>query len=479
MKRLWTVLCAAALSLTLCVPVCAAGSAELVRAFVSGGILYTYVDITGSDQPITKAEAKLDGRTFPASRQLETVRQAGSPITCLLLVDNSTSMPAFREEVAAFADTLAQNAGKNTRFILATFGSDFQVAAEGLVPAELAGQIDGLTYGETVTRLHSGIAGALDYFEALPREGYELRSMVMLTDAVQYDPKGGVPYEELLDRVEQSDVLLHAVGFGEDQKALDSLSQLVQASGGVQWNVRTEDEAVAGAEAWKEYTDKLFVTGFDLSGYAGEGGSQPISVTFGSGGELVCRAEAKVQFPELEEGAGKPSVQPPDPKPAEPDPAPSAQQLAEEKEAQGPSGLGIAAAAAGALVVIVAAAVLFRGRKKPSAAAEATVPEAAAPLEEGIYLRLVVLRGELASGRTELTLVRELLIGSGLDCEIAFQDPGLPQRAARIYLDDGAVCLEDLCSGEFRVNGVPVQNIRVLRSGDEINVGIVSFQLKF
>lgn len=71
----------------------AAPAAELVRVFETGGVLYTYVSLTGSDRPITKAEAKLGRQSFPAAGTLETVRQAGFPVEYLLLVDNSNSMP--------------------------------------------------------------------------------------------------------------------------------------------------------------------------------------------------------------------------------------------------------------------------------------------------------------------------------------------------------------------------------------------------
>ena len=101
MKRLWPLFLLAALC--LCVSALAAGSAELVRTFVYGDTLYAYVDITGTDQPITKADAKIGAQTFPASDTLRTVRQAGSPVTYLLLLDASTSMPGYAAEVRAFA----------------------------------------------------------------------------------------------------------------------------------------------------------------------------------------------------------------------------------------------------------------------------------------------------------------------------------------------------------------------------------------
>ena len=121
MKRLWTLVLSVILAAALGGSALAAPSAEVIRAYVQGDTLYAYVDITGSEAPLTKAEAAVGTRIFAASGTLETVRQAGFPVTYLLLLDASTSMPGYREEVAAYTQALSQTAGENTRFLLATF----------------------------------------------------------------------------------------------------------------------------------------------------------------------------------------------------------------------------------------------------------------------------------------------------------------------------------------------------------------------
>ena len=130
MKRLVSVIFTLAAAVSLAAGARAAASARLVRAFVYQDTLYTYVDLTGTEAPITKADAEIGGRTFPASGTLETVRQAGFPVTWMVLVDNSNSMPPFREEAAAFAQGLADRCGENTRFLLASFGDTFTLLGE-------------------------------------------------------------------------------------------------------------------------------------------------------------------------------------------------------------------------------------------------------------------------------------------------------------------------------------------------------------
>ena len=226
MKRFLLTGLSALLAVLLSIPVLAAEQAELVRAFVYEDTLYTYVELTDVTRPITKADATLGTHVFPASGTLETVRQAGSPVTYLLLVDCSNSMPDFQADIQAFAAELARTAGENTRFILATFGKDFTVLAEDLTADSLSAQIDTIAYTATQTRLHNSLGEMLDYFESLPRQGSELRSAVVLSDAVQYDPQGGVSYEEILDRISRSDVMVHSVGFGTDTGALEDMARL-------------------------------------------------------------------------------------------------------------------------------------------------------------------------------------------------------------------------------------------------------------
>lgn len=469
MKRFFSLLTAAVLAAALCGQALAAGSAELVRTFIYENTLYTYVSLTGTDQPITKAEAKLGNQTFPADHKLETVRQAGSPVTYLLLVDNSNSMPPFREEVAAFGAALAQSSGENTRYILSTFGDDFSLVSEDVSAGELAEQLSAIPFDETVTRLHTSMDHALDYLEALPREGNELRAMVVLSDAVQYDPNGGVPYETLLDRIEHSDVMLHSVGFGDDAASLDSLGNLAGASRGIHQVIGTASAQDAAALLSDGLGD-LFVTGFDLSGCTTFGEDQTVSITFAAGGELVCRAESTVDIPAVDNEPAYPAPQTPGTAlPAkEPGDAPAAAPAQSKEQLS----VGILAALAVVVVVLVTIVCVQRLRRKkvPAPTAEPS----------GIYMRLEVLQGELVEPKSEFTLDRELIIGRDETCDIVFDSSAVSHRHARIFTADGVVYLEDLSSQNGTcVNGLPIHMAVVLHSGDEISVGDAVFCFKF
>ena len=299
------------LSMLVPLPAFAAGSANVVRTFVYENNLYTYVELNEIERPVTQVEAKIGGQSFSASGRLETVRQAGYPITYLLLVDNSNSMPPFREQLLEFCQGLSEASGENTRFVLAAFGEEFQILDEGLTAETLEGPLSEIPLDETETHLHSSIDEALDYFEGLPRNGNELRAVVVLTDGVQYDPLGGVSYEELLERVRHSDVMLHSVGFGSDSEALDSLGQLSEASGGTHQVLSQSLPPKEASEALSDAGGRLMVTSFDLTGCAAGGQAEEISFTFAANGTLLCRGVGEADLSVLSnagevpgEGAG-------------------------------------------------------------------------------------------------------------------------------------------------------------------------------
>ena len=481
MRRLTSILLALLLAGLLCTSALAAGSAEIVRAFVCDGTLYTYVSMDGMEKPVTKAEARVGGQTFSAAGRLETVRQAGVPVTWLLLVDNSTSMPAFRQEAADFAQSLAQSGGENTKFILATFGDAFVVRAEDVSPEGLPVEMEQIPFDERVTRLHTAISQGLDYFEGLPRQGNELRCMVVLSDGVQYDPTGGVPYEELLERVDASDVMLHSVGLGGDREALDSMGRLAEASGGSHQMMEEVSAAEAGS-ALAEDSGSLFVTGFDLSGLSSEGGTEQMSVTFVAGSELVCRAEGQVELPKLTgEGGTQSNVQPsvPLPKPSTQAPGGAGDGTASPADPPAaPPAVPLIGGIAAIVVVIIAAAVLLTRRKRRT-------PESSGPIQErqaGIYMRLELVRGGLAGGQSqkELELRDELMIGTDPLCDIVVQDGEAALRHVRLFSAEGAVYVEALdVSGAAQVNGEGLREARRLRSGDEVTVGSTVIRLKF
>ena len=493
MKRLGTLVLSLLLAALLGGSALAAASAEVTRAFVQGDTLYTYVNLTGNTAPITKAEAAVGTRIFAASGTLETVRHAGFPVTYLLLLDASTSMPGYREEVAAYTQALSQTAGENTRFLLATFGAAFTPAGDEIAADALGDAVAAVSYTETSSRLLEGISAALDYLEGLPRTGNELRNIVVLSDAVEYDADGSVSYDELLTRLTASDAMLHSVGFGGDATAQGSLAALAEASGGRHWAVDGNPSAESAAAALAENNGGLYVTSFNLGGYGGSGTAEQVSVTFSSGAELVCRAQTAVTFPTGDTPAGEESPVQEEPDRVLPPSGQTVQAPSSPATAKEASGLKMDAATleilAGVGLILVLAVILLvvllrrrRHRQHPPAtpASQSQAPADDPPASAGIYVRLEVLQGTFLGQSQEFTLASELVIGREHTCDIVFDDHSISRRHARVFLAGGVVYLEDLGSQNgTQLNGARVEMPSVLRSGDAISLGDTALRLKF
>ena len=483
MKRLFAWCTTALLLLSLATPVLAAGHAEIVRSFVYNDELYTYVDIQNSSSPVTKAEVNIGPQSFPTSGKLETVEQAGSPVSYLLLVDCSNSMSPFVSDVRTFAQALAERAGESTRFALATLGDGFTLLAEDLKQEELLQELDNISYDVIVTRLNRAIDSALNYFDSMPRQRNELRTLIVLTDAVEYDPQGGISDEALLERVKTSDVMVHALGVGSDHSALSSLSNLVQASGGVSCFVDTESPAIQAAESIAGFVNSLYVTSFNLIGCTTAGEDIPLSMVFSSGAELLCRAETTVDLPEQSAEGLEDSPVTPAPLPPSTHESTPVQTASQESATAHSAKLFPLVIGSSAVLLLVIAVIAALKRKKRPASVQATsspVPPSAVPqpIPSSVYLRLDLREGSCAA--QEFQLQTELTAGSDPTCELSFTAEGISPRHARIFLSSNGICIEDLNSQNgTKVNGQPLLGPTRLRSGDEITIGSACFSLKF
>ena len=140
----------------------------------------------------------------------------------------------------------------------------------------------------------------------------------------------------------------------------------------------------------------------------------------------------------------------------------------------------IAGIAIAALTLIATAVILTQKKRKPQVVSE----PGPAPREEqaGIYMRLEVMRGALASGQNqkELELRNELIAGTAPACDIVISDGEAAPRQVRLFSMEGAVYAEALdASCVTLVNGEEFQKARRLRSGDEITAGSTVIRLKF
>ena len=79
-------------------------------------------------------------------------------------------------------------------------------------------------------------------------------------------------------------------------------------------------------------------------------------------------------------------------------------------------------------------------------------------------LRFVLQEFDLPRGVT--------LIGRSVDCQLTIEDPLVSRKHARIAVSDSGAHIEDLGSRNgVRVNGTPIRQATLLRSGDRVRIG--------
>jgi len=429
-------------------PAFAAAEAELVQANYHSEVLYAYVDFTALEVPLTKADLRIGGDFAATASSLKTLQQTDVPVNCLVLVDISGSMPMFADDIKAFAAQLADG-GARISYTLATFGDELQIVSEGLSHAQFAEQLSSLRYNARNTRMYEGLAQAVEHFLHKPYTAEELRSIIIITDALE--DSGDVEslgYDALLALLGQAGIPLHAFAVGEDEAALGELEALVQASGGEFYKIAQTGPEQAAVDVLS-YFGRLIRVEFPLPDFAEESLPQQISITFASSGEPVCRVEAVLGFLpvsalEVAEEAALPSATPEAALPFAPSESalPLLQEGATASVSETSAGEGWVWLCALAFALACLALLFFLMRRRKISAAPAA-PSHGESAPRGVYVRLALERDEF-SGNPELELVNSLDIGSDAECGIVLRSPAIAPRHARIFLKDGAIHFENL-----------------------------------
>ena len=452
----------------------AASLVEPASAFVQGERLTVFLPLgDGTEQALFQT----GGRQFPAARGVQSLAESGLPVTYYLLVDTSTSMRGAREDIRAFAESLAEQSGEGAGFGLLLFGDSFSAVLE---PTEDSGAflsaLDDTAFDAQRTDLLRGILDGIEYVSSAERATGGLTGLIVISDGVPDGADGGPDAEKVRQRISDAqETVIHTLwinsGLAGAPQGRDLLASIgsgahpcIEKSGG------TRDAAaeIAG------YTDGLSAVSFLLETEP----STPVSgdLFFQSaeedGGQLLYYAklaDIPVLLAQEDFAPAAPSAlpAPQGSQPSSPDPS---SVVSAVPESQGSAKvwaycLGIAAAL---LAAACTAAVFYKKHRRQM------------PGTHGIYMRLETGAGKYAGKKTEFFLTDELTIGRSRKCDLVWKDRMTSPVHARVFLRDGLIFLEDLGSetGTF-LGGMRIYQKNRLRSGDEISIGRSSFRLRF
>jgi predicted component of type VI protein secretion system len=101
------------------------------------------------------------------------------------------------------------------------------------------------------------------------------------------------------------------------------------------------------------------------------------------------------------------------------------------------------------------------------------------PGPAAMLVTLVVERNRRRLKEIRLT-APEVLVGRGKGCPVRIPSAEVSRRHCRIYLEDGLVYAEDLDSvNGTRINGKPVAGKDLVRPGDHLEIGPVTFVVEY
>ena len=452
----------------------AASLVEPASAFVQGERLTVFLPLgDGTEQALFQT----GGRQFPAARGVQSLAESGMPVTYYLLVDTSTSMRGAREDIRAFAESLAEQSGEGAGFGLLLFGDSFSAVLE---PTEDSGAflsaLDDTAFDAQRTDLLRGILNGIEYVSSAERATGGLTGLIVISDGVPDGADGGPDAEEVRQRISDAqETVIHTLwinsGLAGAPQGRDLLASIgsgahpcIEKSGG------TRDAAaeIAG------YTDGLSAVSFLLETEP----STPVSgdLFFQSaeedGGQLLYYAklaDIPVLLAQEDFAPAAPSAlpAPQGSQPSSPDPSSVVSAVPESQDSAKVWAycMGIAAAL---LAAACTAAVFYKKHRRQT------------PGTHGIYMRLETGAGKYAGKKTEFFLTDELTIGRSRKCDLVWKDRMTSPVHARVFLRDGLIFLEDLGSetGTF-LGGMRIYQKNRLRSGDEISIGRSSFRLRF
>lgn len=96
----------------------------------------------------------------------------------------------------------------------------------------------------------------------------------------------------------------------------------------------------------------------------------------------------------------------------------------------------------------------------------------------GMNIKLRVVHGRPAG--QELTFgPGEYYFGRGPECQVRFTSDGVSRQHCRLHVEDGRATLRDLSGGNGTlVNGALLTEERVLRDGDQVQIGPVALAVR-
>lgn len=477
-------------------------SCESVSSYYTGETLYVFIE-SGTEEIPHEASLLLNNATVDIASP-EIVGDSQVPLHYLLLIDLSTSMEYYMDEISAFAEAVFTDTANPISVTICGFGDRFEVISENLTSQnEVRQAINSLSCNHDATNFRMGVVNALQYLSNTPIEDGCISSLVVISDGVPWPNLSAEQFDEdaaaIVSAVsETSEVIMHSITLGSN--ANNVFHTALTSGTGISASVQNTQQAKTAGENVSGFLKNLSVLKFspNLSfsepRFSGQIFFQDenLEETFFLSLDNIRNFPIEIPVETTEEGENtEPSYEPEPTLESEPEPESGTQNTGESPQEEGTQGetvfsseddttvfpdktegsspvlmwicivLGIAVAAAVFFIVI-----MKKSRRKRTGN------------NGGITMRIEVLRGTLKTSNHMFDLKQPLYIGSDRSCDIVWKDPDMPNKCARIYLQDQTIYIESL-SARVLIEGIQIHEPNRIRSGDKISICNVVFCFRF
>lgn len=488
---------------------------KICSSYWEDGVLYTFAQFSQED-PTSVETTLLVSNTMMQQVHPETLTDAGAAIHYMLLIDASSSMALYRNRIVYLARELMKTQ-QNVYVSVAQFGSGVSLIAADLTQwDEVRAALNSISYNKDVSNITGCAAEAI---ELLGKEGYtdgvQMTNLVVITDGEAWYSDDAETEAELELQANAlakrmiaayPEIVIHTFSFGQWNAEAQEILKDARGLHG------SGSNAAAVGQELAEYADSMYAVTFDVPGY-GDEERIPDEMMLSVGRSLVSYGSVRntglapmveqppIQTDATEEAPADTTEPPTDPEteptteatsgedaettaptgtdapedttePSGPDstePSETGETTGEDGNAQDepkPKGVSVwyIVAAAGCLVLAILGLLLWKKR----------VPKGA------IRMRIELAAGGNVRLRNMYYLDREILIGSGKQCDIVIPGGARDGVNARLFKQNQIIYLEDMgMSGDILLNGMQIFSSNRLRSGDEITIGAVTLRVLF
>lgn len=456
---------------------------SVASSYCIDNIWYCFVNSSNQTSSGDTNVRPVIGNNAGEGQKLSTQYQDNeNTVDYLMLIDLSTSMKYYRNEINAFAASLIDDEHQNVSITVASFGESFNVISENITDFnELNTVLKNLKYTQKATDICSGISNALQYLSDCQIKKGELTNLILMTDGVPYfsnkDDENIINLQDLEkiknQILETPEIIAHTIEF---KKWDDDIHNSLSSGKGLNFAVGNANDAEQAGKSIINFINNLYVVEFPITLDINKFDGQLIFTSEGNENNTIISVNNVKNFSfdssDITETTSNNKT------------GPAANETNtysettesitidnpvdnEEKNTDKNNLLYIMLSIAGLAIVVLFIVIIYKAKAKKS-------------LSNQVRLKIEVISTEYKCNTDEVILKDQILIGRSSHCNIVFSDDSLSKKNTRIFLKDGLVYIEDLNdNSNTELEGMKIHSANRLYPGNRVKIGNICFYVKF